>query len=121
MSAYEKFLTKDNKHEMEGVISVCAFTLRAMGCTSIAETLTLEHIRAESLVLDAIDHVRDIFSSDEEFYFEEALMWVTFQNMQFASKILSLVKDSGITDMRVILDILPEIKASHPSLCAGAL
>jgi hypothetical protein len=41
--------------------------------------------------------------------------------MKFADRIISLVRDDRITDIKLIIDTLPEITASHLSLCEGAL
>lgn len=121
MSAYERFLTKDNQHDMEASATWCVLALRAMGCTSISETLTLDHIEIGDLLWDAVPHSNGLLSYDDYCYFHEGLLWVTFQNMKFADRILSLVRDDGITDIKLIIDTLPEITASHLSLCEGAL
>lgn len=121
ISAYERFLTKDNQHDMEANIAWCVLALRAMGCTSISETLTLNHIEIGDLLWDAVLHSEGLLAYDDYCYFHEGLLWVTFQNMKFADRILSLVRDDRITDMKQIIATLPEITASHLSLCEGAL
>lgn len=121
ISAYERFLTKDNQHDMAASATWCVLALRAMGCTSISETLTLDHIRIGDLLWDAVPHSNGLLSYDDYCYFHEGLLWVTFQNMKFADRILSLVRDDRITDIKLIIETLPEITASHLSLCEGAL
>jgi len=122
MYVYEKFLTKDNQHQIIGNVLSSVRTLRSMGCESLPEAMTYEHLLVNQMVWAAVDHVnQSLFANPDDMYFREALGWVAFENLEVAPQITSLVKDNGVTDMRVILDLLPEIKASHPSLSGGVL
>ena len=122
MGVYEKFITKDNKKEMLPIVNNCVSALRAMGRMDIEAELTEEHFKAHTMISHAVGEVsvHPMFDTIGA-YFASSLLWVSFQDLSLAPKLAAFVRTTGITDMKVILKRLPEIRTSHASMMEGVL
>lgn len=122
MGVYEKFLTGEDRTKTLSVVNNCVSALRAMGHTDIETELTEDHFKVHAMIDHAVGEVAElVFMDDMSAYFASGLLWLAFKDLTLAPKLVEFVLSTGVTDMRVILDRLPEIEATHPAVMAGVL
>lgn len=122
MSVYEKFITKENKKDLLYVVDNCVAALRAMGQMNVDKELTEEHFKTFNTISAAVGTVSipPLFDTPGA-YFASGLLWIAFNDLKLAPKLAEFVEATGITDLRAILQRLPEISSTHVAVMNGML